>query len=65
MSSYNLVKVIVLYTFALVNSCILPDGGWAEWVDDVFSTLIGQWTMKDQVRIENLDLIYLLLTHVL
>jgi hypothetical protein len=40
---------------------ILFDGGWAKWVDDVFSTSIGQWTMKDRVRIKNLHLIYLLL----
>jgi hypothetical protein len=31
----------------------LPKGGWAEWVDNVFSMSIGQWTMKDQVSITN------------
>ncbi len=31
----------------------LPEGGWVEWVDNVFSMLVGQWTMKDQASITN------------
>ncbi len=31
-------------TFAIYH--ILFDGGWAKWVDDVFSASTGQWTMK-------------------
>ncbi len=26
-------------------------GGWAKWVDNVFSMSVGQWTMKDQICI--------------
>jgi hypothetical protein len=28
----------------------LLEGGWAKWVDNIFSMLVGQWTMKDQAR---------------
>jgi hypothetical protein len=31
----------------------LPEGGWALWVDNVFSMSIGQWITKDQVNITN------------
>jgi hypothetical protein len=29
------------------------EGGWAKWVDNVFSMLVSQSTMKDQVSITN------------
>ncbi len=29
----------------LVIYCALLEGGWGEWVDNVFSMLVGQWTM--------------------
>jgi hypothetical protein len=32
---------------------VLLKGIWVEWVDNVFSMSIGQWTMKDQVSITN------------
>jgi len=31
----------------------IHEGGRAKWVDKVFSMLVGQWTMKDQVSITN------------
>ncbi len=31
----------------------LPKGGWAKWIDNVFSMSVDQWTMKDQVNITN------------
>jgi hypothetical protein len=31
----------------------LTKGGWAKWVENVFSMLVGQWTMMDQASITN------------
>jgi len=38
-------KLVIYWAF--------PEGGWAKWVDNVFSMLVGQWTMKDQARNTN------------
>jgi hypothetical protein len=31
----------------------LLKGGWVEWVDNIFSMSIGQWTTKVQINITN------------